>query len=603
VEAPPPISVYFTKVSMDDGTGESPDNYPQGFTSTVFVTSKIFVPLTPVPQVPQYGPKSPVVQPDPAPSPPPQFTPDDNQKNSQPTTFSPNGNPSNSNNNDDQNGNDQDGDSENNDKQDDEKQEDEKQEDEKQDDKTEDDKKHDKEKQDKEEYAAIIVSAISEPWKVRPAPTQAADNGNPSTPENPGPINPGAIISNVFRLTKAPAATPLAGQPGHPGQAGQAGQQGQPDQYIPILIGPSDVVIGNQVVPMPSASEQPKVVVVNGESFTVAATEVIGRYTTVPFPVVGGFIGASPTTIVVAGVPVIVVGTSQAIISGQTYSIGPSANPTTVVVNGQTIRIGSAGVGFASTTLTGSAFTRTAVGGVNVGLGASQVVISGSTYNIGPSATPTTIVVNGQTVSIGPGGVGFASITLQGTSFTSTAVAGVTFGVGASQVVVSGTTYSIGPSAIPTTIVVNGQTISIGPGGVGFASTTIHGSSLTTTAVGAVTFAIGASQVVISGTTYNIGPSATPTTIVIDGQTISIGPSGLGFASTTISPATGGATTTASNISNAAQRTSPLPSRTAAEAQSPSLSSGGAASPSPNTLLGSFSAFLLATFMGLTILL
>jgi hypothetical protein len=647
----------------EGGAGDDGTPQVQGFTSTIFVTSKIAVPVTPIPRIPQFQSSSfPVGQNNPVTSAPPKFEDEgseDNPNHDQPTNDSPNSNPSNNNNKNGQNVDNQNGNNQGDDNQDDDNQDDENQNDENQNDDNQNGKN-----QGGGGVGAIIASIINQSWIPRPAPTPPANNGNPSTPASdsssgsndegdPGPINPAAVISHILKLTMSPAATPLAGQPGQPGQLGQQGQD------IPILIGPSDVVIGNQVVPMPSASEQPKVVVVNGQSYTVAATEVVGPYKTVPFPGIGSLIEPSPTPIVVAGVPVIVVGTSQAIISGQTYSIGPSADPTTIVVNGQTISVGSGGVGFASTTLTGSEFTSTAVGGVKVGLGASQAVISGSTYNIGPSATPTTIVVNGQTVSIGPGGVGFASITLQGSSFTSTAVAGVTlgigasqvvvsgttynigpsatpttivvngqtisigsggvgfasvtlqgssfittavagvtFGVGASQVVLSGTTYNIGPSATPTTIVVNGQTISIGSGGVGFASTTIHGSSLTTTAVGDVTFAIGASQVVISGTTYNIGPSATPTIIVIDGQTISIGPSGLGFASTTISPA--GRTTSTST----AQRTSPsstLPSRTGAEAPTPTPSS--AASPSPNTLLNTFTAFFLASAIALIILL
>jgi hypothetical protein len=319
----------------------------------------------------------------------------------------------------------------------------------------------------------IIASIINQPWMPRPAASAPANDGNPSGPAqgsspgknqgNPAALNPEAIISNIMKLNTA-----LGSPPPPPAPTGKSGQNG------PIRIEPSAVVIGNQLVPIPSASDQTKVVVVSGQSYTVGATAVVGPYTTVPLPAGGGSLGLSPSPIVVGGVPVFVDGTSQAIISGQTYSIGPSAKPTTIVVNGQTISLGSGGVGFASTTLMGSDYSRTEIGGVAVGLGASEVVISGTTYNIGPSATATTIVVNGQTISIGSGGIGFASTTLRGSGFTTTAVDGVTFGIGASQVVISGKTYNIGPSATPTTIVLNGETISIGPSGVGFASTTIR---------------------------------------------------------------------------------------------------------------------------------
>jgi hypothetical protein len=297
-------------------------------------------------------------------------------------------------------------------------------------------------------------------------------------------------------------------------------------------------VIGNQVVTMPSVSEQPKVVVVSGQSFTVGASEVVGQFTTVPLPAGGGSTGASPTPVIVGGVPVVIDGTSQAIISGQTYSIGPSAEATTIVVDGQTISVGPGGVGFASTTLTGSEFTSTAVAGVNVDIGASQVVISGTTYDIGPSATPTTVVVSGQTISIGSDGVGFASTTLAGSG---------------------------------------------------------SGSGFTTTAVGEVTLSINPSQVVISGTTFDIGPSATPTTITVDGQTISIGPSGLGFASTTI-PAAGATGATTARRTSANTR----PSRTGGESSGPTALNG--ATSSTNTFFGTVTALLITGVVGLILL-
>ena len=349
---------------------------------------------------------------------------------------------------------------------------------------------------------------------------------------------------------------------------------------------------------MPSAFSQPRVVVVNGQSYTVAATEVVGPFTTLPLPALDGSPKVFPAPVVVGGVPVILVGTSQAIISGQTYAIGPSAQPTTVVVNGQTISVGSGGVGFVPTTLRDSDFIGTAINGVDLGIGASEVVISGTTYKIGPSASPTTIVVNGQTISIGSGGVGFASTTLQASSFATTAVDGVRLAVGASQVVISGTTYNIGPSARPTTIVVNGQTISIGSGGVGFTSTTLQGSSFTTTAVGRVTFSIGASQVVISGTTYNIGPSATPTTVVVNGETISIGPSGLGFASTTLPAIVKTGVTGPSTAQKSSSNT--LPSQTGSGPPGPTSSNDAPAS--KPTLLRIVTPLLLASVVILVFL-
>ncbi len=472
----PPCTTIFSSITFPPAAPGSTNNVPTvelsvvptataaGFKSTVFVTKKTPVPVLQVPTVPQYGmPTGPQGQTNPSPTPPPDFgghtspTPENQNHDNQ------NGQPGNNNyqnghppsNDNTQNNNNQNGQNNGN---------------------------QGSESQGGGSQGAgiggIIASIINQSWTARPAPSTPANNGNPSGPApgsspgnnnqgNPAPANPAVIISNILKLTTglghAPPPTPT----------------GQPGQNIPVLIGPSDVVIGNQVVPMPSASDQAKVVVVNGQSYTVAATQVVGPSTTIPLSAGGGSLGASSVPIVVGDVPVVVVGTSQAVISGQTYAIGPSAKPTTIVVNGQTISIGSGGVGLLSTTVMGSAFSSTAIGGVNVGVGASQAVISGTTYNIGPSATPTTIVLNGQTISIGSGGVGFASTTLGGAGFATTAIGGVTLGIGSSQVVISGTTYNTGPSATPTTIVVNGQTISIGPSGVGFASTTIAAAGAT----------------------------------------------------------------------------------------------------------------------------
>jgi hypothetical protein len=100
----------------------------------------------------------------------------------------------------------------------------------------------------------------------------------------------------------------------------------------------------------------------------------------------------------------------------------------TVVVNGQTFTLSSGNIIAPSTTIAilgpssqGGSLTATTIGGVAISLGPSIVVISGKTYTIGPSAIPTTTVVNGQTISIGPGGVGLATKTLPPSLFTGAA--------------------------------------------------------------------------------------------------------------------------------------------------------------------------------------
>lgn len=325
---------------------------------------------------------------------------------------------------------------------------------------------------------------------------------------------------------------------------------------VPVVL-PSRsvvVVIGGTTLGFSSGTTA---VTAEGLVFTINPSQVIAPGTTIARPTLTpeGAVTGAPTPTVVNGVTV-AVGSSIAIIGSSTYTIGPGATPTTTVVNGQTISIGPSGVGIGSTTIKpgsgqtppanpgGAPMTQVAtVNGVTLTEIGSTVMIGSNTYTLGPEASPTTVIVNGQTFSLGPSGVGSASTTIfppyNGSPNPTQVVtaAGITFSeIGSSLVVIGGSTFTVGPGATPTTDVYNGQTISIGPGGVGIGSTTIAPPAQTQAiTAGGITFSeIGSSLVIIGSSTFTIGPGATPTTDVYDGQTISIGPSGVGFASTTV---------------------------------------------------------------------
>ena len=75
-----------------------------------------------------------------------------------------------------------------------------------------------------------------------------------------------------------------------------------------------------------------------------------------------------------------------------------------------------------------------------------------------------------------------------------------------------------------------------------------------------VTFAIGASQAIVSGTTYAIGPGATPVTAYLQARLFfRFGPGGVGTPDTTFSPynpaTTAASTTTSLNLGNATAQT------------------------------------------------
>ena len=248
-----------------------------------------------------------------------------------------------------------------------------------------------------------------------------------------------------------------------------------------------------------------------------------------------------------------IIGSTEVVISSQTFDIGPAATPTSVTAGSRVFSVGPDGVSFETISAIGSPGSgssspiTTTVAGVPVEIDGSEAVVSGTTFDIGPAANPTSIVAEagGQTISIGPEGAGLVTTSVLEAAALSpltTTIDGVPIRISGSQAVVEGTTFNIGPSARPVTLTADdGDIISIGPDGIDFDGTTLAAASPGATAAataGGVTVSVGATEAVISGTTFDIGPSATSTTVVIDGETISIGPDGLGLASTTIPPAT-----------------------------------------------------------------
>ncbi|KAI9713715.1 MAG: hypothetical protein M1812_006553 [Candelaria pacifica] len=319
---------------------------------------------------------------------------------------------------------------------------------------------------------------------------------------------------------------------------------------ITFGLSPSIAVIDGTTFTLNPNSPATIKTLANGQTISIGPSGIGFATTTVPIP--NSLITPTPVT---AGGITFSLSPSIAIIDGTTFTVNPNSPATTkTLANGQIISIGPKGIGFATTTIpipnpsaliTGT-FSTTTINGIPLALGSNIAVINGTTFSIGPGATPTTDIIDGQTISIGPNGIGFASTTIPIPTTTapaflkSTTVNGIPLAIGSSIAVINGTTFLIGPGATPTTDLINGQTISIGPNGIGFASTTIPipnasiSPSLRFTTVNGITLALGSSIAVINGTTFGIGPGATPTIDVINGQTVSLGPGGVGFSSTTV---------------------------------------------------------------------
>ena len=293
-----------------------------------------------------------------------------------------------------------------------------------------------------------------------------------------------------------------------------------------------------------------------GKTFTVNPSQVIGPGSVVAIPTTagGGVFMESPTPTVVDGVSV-AVGNGMAVVGGSTYAIGPGAPAETITVSKHKVSIGPGGVGFADVTITPPAALPTNVvlldGQVFSAVGASVGVFDGTSITFTGGAAQTT-VFNGDTITIGPQGIIDGTSTLGGDSHPTGTQLGIAGGVQVSEIgstvaVIDGTTLTVGPGASVTTATIDGRTVTAAsPGLVIDGSTTLafpFNPATQTVTAGGVTFAeIGASLVDIGGTTFTIGPGATPTTDVFDGQTISLGPGGIGFATTTITSFTSSAT-------------------------------------------------------------
>lgn len=289
--------------------------------------------------------------------------------------------------------------------------------------------------------------------------------------------------------------------------------------------GGSSVVIGGTTFNV--APDAPKQTIVNnGQTIVVGSGGIAFDSTTItPAPVPPAAVATStPTNIAVVGGSIITaVGSSIAVIAGQTFTYGPSTPQTTTLFNGELITIAPAGIIFHGSTIGGTALSPASsqigiVGGVSITeIGSSLAIISGTTFTIGPGATPTTAIIASQIVSAGPDGFSDGSFTwnpFPPATATKTLTAGsVTFSELGSLVVIGSQTFTFGLGAKPTTDVYAGQTISIGPNGIGFSSTTF-------TSLGVVTGTESGSGTE-TGTAAN---AATTTTSKNGGGMLSPGP-------------------------------------------------------------------------------
>lgn len=242
---------------------------------------------------------------------------------------------------------------------------------------------------------------------------------------------------------------------------------------ITIAVQPTGVVINSHTF-TDNPSSRTQTVVVDGQTFIINPSQVIGGGAIVDRPTVtGGVFVPTPTSTNMGGLPV-VVSSSVAVIDGTSFTLGPT--PTTAIVRGQTISVGPNGVAVGTQTIpvsVRSSSTEVVVAGGDLitAVGQSVIVIHDTTITFGPGSSSVT-VIGDDTITIGPSGVIVHGTTLGGPAAGMTdtqyeIVGGATITqVGASVIVINSVTYTVGPGADTKTTVVGGETITIGPSGV-----------------------------------------------------------------------------------------------------------------------------------------
>ena len=296
---------------------------------------------------------------------------------------------------------------------------------------------------------------------------------------------------------------------------------------VPVNQGPSNgIVIGSSTF---QEAPAPQTVNINGETFTV-------------LPSNAGVVAPGGLTIPPA--PGITAGPSLTLGSG-TFSVNPT-NPSQVIMDGSTIQIPAAG--------------------------STVFAISGTTYTVEPTA-----IISGSSTIPLPPAAGPAA------TFSAETVDGLTFDLGSTLAVISGTTAAIGFGAPSSTLTVGTETITAGPEGLIFPDTTVAPLP-STEVVDGITFGLQPTDVVISGTTYDFDR---PTTLVLGTETVIIGTDGVVLPHTTLDLITSSTLPTLTQVA---------PKETAATSPKASPTNGADGGPKPRGSIKIY-WFLLATFV------
>lgn len=324
---------------------------------------------------------------------------------------------------------------------------------------------------------SFLDDAKGLPFLERPSITFVTTDKNPSVVFSTGPIprysqagESAHISGNHKSVVDDGVDAPLIPVP-------------QPRPVFTVTAGPDKVVIGKSTF-INLKPSQTSIVVVDGATFTIYPTAIVGQGATVgkpsPAPEPTDFIPI-PISTIVGGIGVSVSGSIIAV-DGITLTIPPQGLVTTI--KGENVIIGPGHVVIGKEAFTWPARpaqeTNIVVrnGGMVTAIGQSVVILHSITITYGPGFDLTTLVVDDDTITIAPSGVVIRGITLGGPSAALTdtkyeIVGGLTVTeVGSTLVVIGGTTYTIGQGAGMITTLIEGEPLTIGPDGLIFNSMT-----------------------------------------------------------------------------------------------------------------------------------
>ncbi|EXF85651.1 hypothetical protein CFIO01_11256 [Colletotrichum fioriniae PJ7] len=410
---------------------------------------------------------------------------------------------------------------------------------------------------------SVVFSPISTPRYGHDPETQAPQDrrssAKPTAKPTPKPT---------------PSSQPPNNDPRPPGSPRESAKEPPKATYM-ITVAPTKIIINDQTFTQNDPLGTTKVTV-NGDEFTINPSEVIGGGTVVDRP---GNVGRStmvPSSTVVGDLPIVIApeGTQNVVVVGGT-TFGVQATPITAVVEGQTITIEPSAVIVPdqNAPIGGAAPVTTVVKGQTITLVPSAAGAPGETVSSGRAA-PLTTVIDGQKTTIQPSVVAVpkrtVSISRASPVQTEIVVAGgeMITAIGPSVVVIRSTTFTYGLVSTVITKVVDDDTISIGPSGVSVRNITVGGPGAKATDTtyeivgGASVTQVGASVVVVDGTSFTVGPGKGTTTKVFGGETITIGPSGVVVSTITLSYPFGPTVITTIDVPSTAAAPSPVPSET-----------------------------------------